>query len=98
MKRSDRAFMPIEDDAALDGNAAGGLLADAFGLDLTAALGTCAHCRTVSSVGVLRAYLGGPAAVLRCPACSGVVMRVSIRNESVVVDLAGLRGLVISAS
>ena len=88
-------FQAIEDDVALDGNAVGGILASVLGLDLTAAEGTCAHCATVNPVARLRAYLGGPGWVLRCPACSGVVLRVTDRNGATILEMRGLRRLVI---
>ena len=64
------------DDAVLDGNAVAGLLAATFGTEMTAIPGKCAHCGTVNVVAELRAYTRAPGTVLRCPSCSGVVLRV----------------------
>jgi len=77
------------DDTVLDGNAVAGALAAAFGSDVTACPGRCAHCGTVSVVGELRAYLHSPGAVLRCPACAGVVLRVVETTEATYVDARG---------
>jgi hypothetical protein len=94
----EKRFEPITDDEALDGNAAGGVLAAAFGADLTDAAGRCANCGTMSHVASLRLYLGGPGRVLRCPACSEVVIRILERADRVVVDLAGITILRFEAS
>jgi uncharacterized protein DUF6510 len=76
-------------DLVVDGNALGGSLAGVFGTDMTAVPGRCAHCGTVNEVGAMRAYVRGPGAVLRCPACDGVVMRVVETTEATYVDVRG---------
>ena len=86
------AFQPIRDDEALDGNAAGGVLAVVLGRDLTASEGTCVHCGTTSVVAALRAYPSGPGLVLRCPACSSVVLVIVERPDGPRVDSRGLTG------
>lgn len=86
-------FQPIDDGVALDGNAVGGILATIFGMDVTDAEGTCARCATVNPVARLRAYLGGPGWVLRCPACSSVVLRVRVRDGATILEMTGLRRL-----
>ena len=73
----------------LDGNALAGLLQTLFGADMTAVPSRCAHCGTVNMVGAMRVYSGGPGAVMRCPACDGVVVRVVETVESTFVDLRG---------
>lgn len=73
----------------LDGNALAGLLEMLFGADMTAVPGRCAHCRTVNMVGAMRAYTGGPGAVLRCPSCDGVVLRVVETADATYVDATG---------
>jgi len=73
----------------LDGNALAGMLETLFGSDMTAVPGRCAHCSTVNMVGAMRAYTGGPGAVLRCPACDGVVLRVVERVDATYVDVRG---------
>lgn len=75
----------------LDGNAAGGLLHDVFGTDVTAADTVCASCGATRMVAELVAYLGGPGLVIRCRSCSGLLIAVvTIRGRSC-VDLRGLR-------
>ena len=61
--------------AWLDSNAVAGLLADAFGEDMTAVERRCGDCGTVSAIGAYRAYLGA-GTVLRCPSCGALGLRV----------------------
>ena len=77
-------------DLVLDANAIGGLLAGMFGADVTASPGECAHCHTVSMVGGMRAYTRGPGIVLRCPACTEVVLRVVETPAATHLDLSGI--------
>ena len=76
-------------DRELDGNALAGVLQSLFGTDMTAVPGRCAHCHTVNMVGAMRGYMGGPGAVLRCPACDEVVLRVVETAEATYVDARG---------
>jgi Family of unknown function (DUF6510) len=73
----------------LDGNALAGLLESLFGSDMTAVPGRCAHCATVNMVGAMRAYTSAPGAVLRCPACDGVVLRIVVARDATYVDARG---------
>ena len=76
----------------LDGNAAGGLLHDVFGIDVTAAETVCVSCGATRVVAELVVYLDGPGTVVRCRSCKGLLMAVvTIRGRSC-VDLRGLRG------
>ena len=81
------------DESALDGNATGGVLAEIFAADITSAHGRCDHCGTVNMVGAMRAYMDAPGIVLRCPTCSGVVLRVSRTPYGTFVDLRGIARL-----
>jgi hypothetical protein len=76
-------------DAVLDGNAAAGALAAAFGVDMTDIPGECARCGTVSVVAALRAYMRAPGIVLRCPTCDGVVLRIVETPTATLVDARG---------
>jgi hypothetical protein len=73
----------------VDGNALAGALAALFGRDVTAVPGRCAHCGAVNAVGALHAYLRGPGAVLRCPACDGIVLRIVETSEATYLDARG---------
>ena len=87
----------MRDDPAVeltvDGSAVGGLLAAVFGAEMTGTPGQCAHCRTVSIVGTMRAYVRGPGVVLRCPACAGVVIRIVETPTATIVDVSGIARL-----
>lgn len=89
----------MHDDPALeltvDGSAVGGLLAAAFGRDVTAAEERCALCGTVSVIATMRVYSRGPGVVVRCPACAGVVLRIVQTPGGLRIDASGatiLRG------
>ncbi len=82
-------------DLTVDGSGIGGLLAEVFGAEMTAAPGQCAHCHTVSVVGAMRAYMRGPGVVLRCPACAEVVIRIVRTPRGTMVDARGAAYLVI---
>jgi hypothetical protein len=77
------------EDHVLDGNAAAGMLAAAFGVEMTAVPGACAHCGTISVLATLRAYMRAPGVVLRCPACGGVVLRIVETPNATLVDASG---------
>ncbi len=64
-------------DLTLDGNAAGGLLGEAFGEDLTGVLGRCPDCGRRGELATLRAFTHAPGVVLRCPACDGVQLAIA---------------------
>jgi Family of unknown function (DUF6510) len=75
---------------ALDGNAIAGDLFEAFGDEMTEALGRCRFCGDVSHVGQLLVYMRAPGAVARCHVCLNVVMvLVSVRG-TMRVDASGI--------
>jgi phage FluMu protein Com len=77
-------------EGELDGNALAGTLERLFGSDMTAVPGRCAHCDTVNMMGAMRAYTRGPGAILRCPACDEVVLRIVETSEATYVDARGV--------
>jgi hypothetical protein len=81
----------MSDQAHVDGNATGGMLAEAFGREMTDARGCCAGCAAVSALGALIAYTRGPGHVLRCPACGAVMLVAVALPTGVRVSFAGLR-------
>jgi hypothetical protein len=76
-------------ELTVDANAVGGLLLAVFGRDVTAMDEQCAHCGTVSVVGTMRVYMRGPGVVIRCPACTDVVIRIVATPTGLRVDAAG---------
>lgn len=83
----------------LDGNSAAGLLAEIFPFEMTSAQSTCAGCGRTGPLGTLLRYGGEMGTVLRCPACSGVQLRIVRtygRNEQYWIDMRGMSTLVIT--
>jgi Family of unknown function (DUF6510) len=78
---------------ALDGNAIGGLLNEVFGREMTTAVGTCGTCGTTGVVAQTVVYLQAPGTVVRCPACTSVLMVLTRRDQVNCVDLMGLAAL-----
>jgi hypothetical protein len=77
----------------LDGNAVAGLLQEVFALEPTGGRGTCAACGMVEWVGGLHAYVHAPGAVVRCPGCEAVLLRIVRTGDRYLLDLRGLRVL-----
>jgi hypothetical protein len=73
----------------LDGNALAGLLQEMFGLEMTANPAECANCGNVSELGGLLAFTHAPGAVLRCPACEEVMLRIVQTPNGVYLDARG---------
>ena len=74
----------------LDCNAAAGLLEQVFAFDVTVARSTCAGCGQTSPLGTLLLYGGEMGAVLRCPSCESVQMRVVQVREGYVMEMQGV--------
>ena len=92
--------MSVKEQAELkvDGNAIGGLLAEIFTREMTTAVGRCAGCGAVNAIGRVDVYMNGPGAVVRCPSCTGVLMRIVHGKGRYWVDLSGLRVLELAES
>lgn len=84
-----------DDGRRLDGNAAAGPLSELFTVDLVAAVSTCAHCHRSAALGEHRLYADAPALVVRCPSCTGVVLRYASAGGRIRIDLSGAQLLVL---
>ena len=84
--------------APLDGNAAAGLLADLFALDVTAAEITCAGCGAVAAIAELGVYGAPMGAILRCGHCGTAVLRLTHTPAGFALDLRGARRLFIATA
>jgi Family of unknown function (DUF6510) len=82
----------------LDGNAVAGLLREVFAIEATVALVSCAHCGSAGAIGAVEVYAHAPGVVLRCPACTEVVMRFARVRGRLVADLRGVGTLSLPAS
>lgn len=78
------------EEMRLDGNAAGGELAELFVPEMTEAAATCAGCGTRRQLGALVSYGQPMGLVLRCPQCDMAVLRVVRGPEWMRVDFTGL--------
>ena len=73
----------------LDGNAVAGMLHDIFASEMTASPTECANCGNVSEMGGLLAFTQAPGAVLRCPACENVMVRIVETPNAIYLDARG---------
>ena len=73
----------------VDGNAAAGMLGSVFALDVTRARIVCAGCGHATMVGEQRAFALEMGAVLRCPNCAGVTLRVAVTRYGSFIDMRG---------
>jgi hypothetical protein len=85
------------DELRLDGNAAAGLLAEVFSVEATVALVTCAACGATGPVGGVHAYVQAPGTVLRCTACTAVLMRFVRTPDRLLADMRGVGTLSLPA-
>lgn len=77
----------------LDGNAIGGLLIDVFGAEMTTVTGTCATCGTRGQLAELVVYTQSPGTVVRCRACTAILMVFTQIKGMTCADLSGLEAL-----
>lgn len=82
-----------QSDLKLDGNAIAGLLREIFTMEMTTAESTCAGCHKVHAVGQVDVYMNAPGAVVRCPSCGQVQMRIVKGGGRYWLDLTGIRCL-----
>ena len=80
----------------LDGNSAAGILSEVFVPDITTSRAMCASCGTIRSLGALPLYGQNMGAVMRCPTCDAVVLRVARTPRQVWLDPTGARLLVMA--
>lgn len=85
------------DEMVLDGNAAAGVLALIFAVDVTAAASTCAHCGSIRALGAARLY-SGAGYVLRCTDCGEALLRLVTGHGRTFVTMTGIHGLEIRDS
>ena len=84
-------------DLMLDGNALGGALAEVFVGEITVARSTCASCGAVREIGALAVYVQAPGAVVRCPGCDAVLLRIVRGEGRIWIELQGISCLELPA-
>ncbi len=86
--------MTLDDaDLRLDGNAAAGLLAEVFCVEMTTAVAVCNGCGRTGPVAELMRYGQEMGAILRCPGCDTPVIRLARTRRAHWLDLRGAVGL-----
>jgi len=78
------------DGGYLDGNAAAGPLSEVFAVDVTNATGRCAHCGRTAALATARLYPNSHGLLLRCPGCTGILLRLVDTGTKVRLDLQGM--------
>jgi len=73
----------------VDGNAVAGLLQEIFAGEMTAAPTECAHCGNRGEIGRLLAFTQAPGAILRCPVCEQVMLRIVQTPDAIYLDARG---------
>ena len=86
------------DDRHLDGNAAGGLLAEVFRAEMTTTLVICAGCGARGPVAELMRYGHEMGTILRCAGCDTAVVRVTRTRDRLWLDLRGAGALRLDAA
>jgi predicted RNA-binding Zn-ribbon protein involved in translation (DUF1610 family) len=81
--------MDTANDLRLDGNAAAGLLSEAFGPEATGAVARCGGCGAEGPVGTLLVYAPVMGMVFHCPGCEQVMIRIAHMRQEVVLDMRG---------
>ena len=90
--------MATTEEMRVDGNAVAGMLREVFAMEATVALVSCAHCGSAGAIGEAEVYVHAPGVVMRCPACTEVVMRFARVHGRLVADLRGVGRLSVPAS
>jgi hypothetical protein len=75
----------------LDGNAAAGILFEAYGREMTAEVGSCTSCGNTGPLAEAMAFLHAPGTVLRCRRCQAVLMVLVESGDAVVSHETGIR-------
>ena len=82
----------------LDGNSAAGLLSEVFVPDITTTRAMCANCGTVRTLGALPVYGQTMGAVMRCPTCDAVVLRIARTGMRLWFDPSGAKLLLMASA
>lgn len=87
--------MRVENSASrVDGNAAAGLLSEAFEGDVTMLVGVCGGCGAMAPIAETVVELDESAAIVRCRSCTHTLLTVLRAGEGVRIVFGALRELV----
>jgi hypothetical protein len=87
-----------ETDLTLDGNAAAGLLAAIFAIEMTTAETVCDGCGAVAPLGALAVYESRMGTIVRCRGCDAALIRITEIRGRYRLDLRGLRVLLLEGA
>src|SRR5262245_57992366 len=87
---------PIGEAVRLDGNFAAGIFSEVFVSDITTTRALCASCGTLRPLGALPTYGQTMGAVMRCPTCDAVVLRLARTPGRLWLDPTGARLLLMT--
>jgi uncharacterized Zn finger protein len=76
---------------ALDGNVIAAPMFEHFGVEMTTARGSCAHCGSSALIAELAVYACAPGSVVRCRHCGGVVIVLVTVRDALRVDATWFR-------
>jgi len=79
----------VGEPAWLDGNAAAGILALVFAPEITRARIACAGCGHTGALAEQRVYALEMGAVIRCPGCARVTLRIAVTPHGRFLDMRG---------
>ena len=88
----------VGEPVRLDGNSAAGILSEVFVQDITTTRAMCANCGAIRMLGALPVYGQGMGAVMRCPTCDAVVLRVARTAARLWLDPTGARLLLMASA
>ncbi|WP_314428287.1 DUF6510 family protein [uncultured Microbacterium sp.] len=77
----------------LDGNAAGGMLIELFGRDMTSARGACRHCSREAELGDAVAELDPAGVILLCRGCGRTLLTCLQVDGRYTLDIGALASL-----
>ncbi len=77
----------------VDGNAAGGILLEVFGRDMTAARAACAHCDREAELGDAVAEVDPAGVILLCRGCGRTLMTLLRLDGRYTLDVGALARL-----
>jgi NAD-dependent SIR2 family protein deacetylase len=86
----------MSDISHLDGSAAAGLLSELFAVEITLATAECVRCHADVAVAEMHLYALEMGAVLRCPGCEAVMLRIGCVGDERWIDATGMRRMRIS--
>ncbi|CAH0242584.1 hypothetical protein SRABI76_03040 [Microbacterium oxydans] len=78
---------------SVDGNAAGGVLLEIFGRDMTAALATCRHCEHEAALADAVAEMDQAGVILLCRGCRHTLLTSLASEGERTLDIGGLSRL-----